>query len=98
MAERHWFEDIADHLGEAYLRYSFTKGTDQEIAFLVEELGLATGMRLLDVGCGPGRHAHALARSGLEPVGIWSVEPGDYARRPPDLEHPEFLVIARRPA
>ena len=66
----HWFEPVADHLGAAYLRYSFTKGTDNEVAFLVDELGLQPGMRLLDVGCGPGRHAHALARAGLEVVGV----------------------------
>jgi SAM-dependent methyltransferase len=70
MTDRHWFEDVADHLGEAYLRYSFTKGTDQEVAFLVHELGLVPGVRVLDVGCGPGRHAHALARLGVEVVGI----------------------------
>jgi SAM-dependent methyltransferase len=70
MGERHWFEDVADHLGEAYLRYSFTKGTDQEVAFLVDALGLGPGVRVLDVGCGPGRHAHSLARLGVEVVGI----------------------------
>jgi len=66
----HWFEPVADHLGPAYLRYSFTKGTEQEVGFLVDALGLEPGMRLLDVGCGPGRHAHALATRGLEVVGI----------------------------
>jgi SAM-dependent methyltransferase len=66
----HWFEPVADHLGGAYLRYSFTKGTAQEIAFLVGTLGLQPGMRVLDVGCGPGRHAHALAAAGLEVVGV----------------------------
>ena len=66
----HWFEAVADHLGPAYLRYSFTKGTDQEVAFLIDALGLQPGMRLLDVGCGPGRHAHALARQGIEVVGV----------------------------
>lgn len=66
----HWFEPVAEHLGAAYLRYSFTKGTDQEVGFLVEALGLQPGMRVLDVGCGPGRHAHALARLGLEVVGV----------------------------
>ena len=67
---RHWFEDVADHLGGAYLRYSFTKGTDQEVDFLVEQLGLPPGARVLDVGCGPGRHAHALGRRGYDVVGV----------------------------
>lgn len=66
----HWFEPVAAHLGSAYLRYSFTKGTEQEIAFLMGALHLEPGMRLLDVGCGPGRHAHALASMGIEVVGI----------------------------
>lgn len=67
---RHWFEELADHLGDAYLRYSFTKGTDQEVGFLVDALGLSAGDRVLDVGCGPGRHAHALGRQGIEVVGV----------------------------
>lgn len=66
----HWFEGLADHLGSAYLRYSFTKGTQREVAFLVDALGLEPGMRVLDVGCGPGRHAHALALLGIEVVGV----------------------------
>lgn len=66
----HWFESLADHLGEAYLRYSFTKGTTQEVDALVELLDLSPGDRVLDVGCGPGRHAHELARRGVEVVGL----------------------------
>src|SRR5579864_9467395 len=66
----HWFEAIADHTGAAYLRYSFTKGTEQEVAFLVDELGLQPGRRVLDVGCGPGRHARALAARGVDVVGL----------------------------
>jgi SAM-dependent methyltransferase len=66
----HWFEPIADHLGAAYLRYSFTKGTRQEVDFLVGALGLEPGMRVLDVGCGPGRHARALAERGIMAHGI----------------------------
>ena len=67
---RHWFEPIAEHLGSAYLRYSFTKGTRQEIDFLMDALRLRPGMRVLDVGCGPGRHAHELARRGLYVHGV----------------------------
>jgi SAM-dependent methyltransferase len=66
----HWFEDVAAHAGSAYLRYSFTKGTEQEVGFLVETLGLGPGSRVLDVGCGPGRHSHALASRGIAVHGI----------------------------
>ena len=81
MTEPHWFEPLADHMGSAYLRYSFTKGTVQEVDFLVEELGLSSTTRVLDVGCGPGRHAHELARRGIPVHGI------DISRR--------FIDIAR---
>jgi SAM-dependent methyltransferase len=64
------FEGLADHARQAYLRYSFTRGTSQEVVFLTEALGLRPGMRILDVGCGPGRHAHALAARGIDVVGV----------------------------
>ncbi|MFW2334854.1 class I SAM-dependent methyltransferase [Ilumatobacter sp.] len=80
----HWFEPVADHLGTAYLRYSFTKGTRQEIDHLVPALGLEPGMRVLDVGCGPGRHAHALAQLGISVHGV-------------DISH-RFVEIARADA
>jgi SAM-dependent methyltransferase len=69
-APDHWFEPIAEHLGSAYLRYSFTKGTVQEVDALIEVLELQPGMRVLDVGCGPGRHAHELARRGIVTHGV----------------------------
>ena len=80
----HWFEPIADHLGSAYLRYSFTKGTANEVDAIMGWLGLEAGMRVLDVGCGPGRHAHELARRGVLVHGV------DISER--------FVEIARRDA
>jgi len=35
--------------------------------------------------------------AGLEVDALWSVGPGDYARRPPDLDHPEYLLVAAKP-
>ncbi len=85
----HWFEPLAEHLGAAYLRYSFTKGTRQEVDHLLTALRLEPGMRLLDVGCGPGRHAHEFARRGIEVVGI------DIAQRFVDLANAAGVAGAR---
>ena len=82
--EAGWYLALADHLGDAYLDYRFTKGTEQEVDFLVTALSLKGGDRVLDVGCGPGRHAIELARRGMQVVGV-------------DLS-PAFLSIARRRA
>jgi SAM-dependent methyltransferase len=79
-----WFNEIAAFLGPAYLRNAFTKGTEQEVDFLVDALGLGPGKRVLDVGCGPGRHTLALARRGIETHGV-------------DLS-PEFIALAERAA
>jgi SAM-dependent methyltransferase len=74
-----YFSEVAERLGSAYLRYSFTKGTAQEVGFLLEQLRLPPGARLLDVGCGPGRHAVLLAQAGLAVTGV------DVSRRFLDL-------------
>jgi SAM-dependent methyltransferase len=65
-----YFAEVAEHLGEAYLRYSFTKGSEQEVGFLLELLQLPAGARVLDVGCGPGRHSVLLAQAGLAVTGV----------------------------
>lgn len=65
-----WFGPLADHMQSAYLRYSFTKGTEQEADFLVDVLGLDGSSRVLDAGCGPGRHVRALQSRGVATVGM----------------------------
>ncbi len=79
-----WFNPLAAFVGRAYLRNAFTKGTVQEIDFLVDALELRPGMRVLDAGCGPGRHALELARRGIGVVGVDT--------------SPEFLALARADA
>jgi ubiquinone/menaquinone biosynthesis C-methylase UbiE len=34
---------------------------------------------------------------GLVPEAVWAVEPGAFSKNPPDLDHPELMLVARRP-
>jgi hypothetical protein len=70
LTDAHWFEPLAKHMGSAYLRYSFTKGTVHEVDFLERVLALETSSSILDVGCGPGRHALEFARRGHRVTGV----------------------------
>lgn len=61
---------IGDFQGVEYDRNAFALGTEQEVGFLVEALQLEPGMRVIDVGCGTGRHTAALTGLGMEVVGV----------------------------
>lgn len=65
-----FFAQVGDTLREAYLRYSFTKGTAHEVEFLIDLLHLEPEARVLDVGCGAGRHTVALAQAGYSVTGV----------------------------
>jgi SAM-dependent methyltransferase len=85
--EELWFNPVAAFLGPAYWApgttrvMSFTTGTLQEVDFLVDALELSPGVRVLDAGCGPGRHALALGARGIEVVGVDA--------------SPDFVALAR---
>ncbi len=55
---------------DQYDKEPFTQGTEKEIEFLVEQLQLSKGARILDVGCGTGRHSVGLAQHGFSVTGV----------------------------
>lgn len=63
--------DFFSH-GSPFLRHPLLteERTRQEIDFLVNSLPLAPGSRVLDLGCGYGRHSIELARRGHRVLGI----------------------------
>lgn len=56
--------------GTAYRRNAFAQHTEQEVEVLVEVLKLRPGHRILDVGCGNGRHVAHLRHLGHDAVGV----------------------------
>lgn len=67
---KQWFEEVFD---DDFLRTLPTltpRQTEREAQFLVEALELQPGAAILDLGCGHGRHAMALAQRGYKVTGL----------------------------
>lgn len=50
--------------------HKWARHTEGEIDFIIKECALSSGDTVLDMGCGQGRHALALAQRGLKVTGI----------------------------
>ncbi len=70
MTEKSTWEAFFDAHAPVYENNVFTKNTIREVDFLLEELSLQPGGSVLDVGCGTGRHAIALAQRGYAVTGL----------------------------
>ncbi len=70
MSEKTTWETFFDAHAPVYDENVFTKNTVEEVDFLLEELGLAPGGSVLDVGCGTGRHSIELAKRGYALTGL----------------------------
>ncbi len=64
------WETFFDAHAPVYEENVFTKNTLEEVDFLLDELNLAPGGSVLDVGCGTGRHSVELARRGYAVTGL----------------------------
>lgn len=71
MSEQPWYVEF---FGEDYLRMYAPvltpERTEEEVAFIVERLGLPPGSKVLDLCCGHGRHSIPLAQRGYQVTGL----------------------------
>ncbi|UCC16953.1 MAG: methyltransferase domain-containing protein [Dehalococcoidales bacterium] len=70
MPEKNSWQEYFDSHAPRYMQNPFTYGTLKEIDFLVEELALPKASRILDIGCGTGRHTIELAKHGYIVTGV----------------------------
>jgi len=70
MNKKQWYETLFDNYGQKYDKEPFTQGTAGECDFIESEIGPDKSIRLLDVGCGTGRHAIELSKRGYAVTGI----------------------------
>ncbi len=67
---KQWYETFFENASRKYDQESFTQGTLGECDFIEQEIEADKSCRILDVGCGTGRHAIELARRGYDITGV----------------------------
>ncbi|MFA6128625.1 MAG: class I SAM-dependent methyltransferase [Bacteroidales bacterium] len=67
---KQWYEELFEDFADGYDREVFTQGTIGEVDFFEKEAGFDKSLKILDVGCGTGRHAIELASRGYSVTGI----------------------------
>jgi 2-polyprenyl-3-methyl-5-hydroxy-6-metoxy-1,4-benzoquinol methylase len=67
---KQWYETLFENYGQKYDRESFAQGTIGECDFIEQEIGFNKSIKILDVGCGTGRHSIELSKRGYNITGI----------------------------
>lgn len=70
MNKKQWYETLFDNYGQKYDNECFTRGTTGECDFIEKEINYNNNLKIIDVGCGTGRHAIELAQRGYSVTGI----------------------------
>lgn len=67
---KQWYEALFENYGQQYDNEVFTRGTIGEVDFIEREIGFDKSRKILDVGCGTGRHSIELTKRGYTVTGI----------------------------
>jgi SAM-dependent methyltransferase len=67
---KQWYKALFENYGKTYDKESFTQGTIGECDFIEQELNFNKLLKILDVGCGTGRHSIELTKRGYKVTGV----------------------------
>jgi 2-polyprenyl-3-methyl-5-hydroxy-6-metoxy-1,4-benzoquinol methylase len=70
MDKKQWYEELFENYGDKYDHESFTQGTAGECDFIEKELNFNKNLKIIDIGCGTGRHSIELTKRGYTITGI----------------------------
>ena len=68
--KKQWYESLFENYGQKYDNEPYTHGTIGECDFIEKELQFDKSLKILDVGCGTGRHTIELTKRGYSVTGI----------------------------
>jgi len=88
---KQWYEDLFENYALKYEQESFTQGTIGECDFIEKEIDYNKHLKILDIGCGTGRHSRELAKRGYKVTGVDLSE--SQIRRAKELASEEGLEI-----
>jgi ubiquinone/menaquinone biosynthesis C-methylase UbiE len=71
-----WYQEFFEEMGIEYEDYPFTQNTENEVNWMIGEYLTNPEIRILDVGCGTGRHAINLAAKGYKNITGIDLSPG----------------------
>jgi 2-polyprenyl-3-methyl-5-hydroxy-6-metoxy-1,4-benzoquinol methylase len=67
---KQWYESLFENYGKKYDNENFTQGTIGECDFIEKEIDFNKSQKIIDIGCGTGRHSIELAKRGYKVTGI----------------------------
>ncbi len=67
---KQWYESLFENYGHKYDKEPFVQGTVGECDFIEQEVGRDKSIKIIDIGCGTGRHAIELTKRGYQVTGI----------------------------
>ncbi len=67
---KQWYESLFENYAKKYDKECYVQGTSGECDFIEEELNFNKNLKIIDIGCGPGRHSIELSKRGYKVTGI----------------------------